>query len=412
MKILIIATGFAPYSFSENIVNSKLVLAMIDKGWKVDVISRKEEGNTYSSSWDNEWKDLKNLTYEITYKDKGKLDRIFDTLKSIYSMSIPLDGVRWAKRAYEKAIELHSKNHYDIVMSRSLSDISHLAAYKFSKKVGIKWIANWNDPPSHIGPEPYAIKLPFWKKNLYQYLMDKTMKNTDMNTFPSFEQKEYISKFTKYLNNKNTEIIPHIGFLNLDVSNKKVSKKFTLCHAGNLSAERNPEILFKALSNFINRYNEIDFQLDFIGKKSQELEILVKKYFLEKVVFFIGPLSYVEALEQISYYDTLIIVEANLKEAFFLPSKITDYSQLGIPILAITPNNSCISKLINKFEAGITADCNSVDAIENSINMLYEKWNDDTLSDFDSSKLYHNFEPKNIINKYEKIFKYLIKGIN
>ena len=44
MKILFITIGFAPYSFSESLCNSKLVLAMQEKGWEIDVISRRDNG--------------------------------------------------------------------------------------------------------------------------------------------------------------------------------------------------------------------------------------------------------------------------------------------------------------------------------------------------------------------------------
>ena len=104
MKILFIATGFAPYSFSENIINSKLALAFLKAGWKVDVISRKDEGNAYSSNWDNEWKKLQHLTHEVVYPTGNKLERFWDTVTSSFTMGIPLEGVRWANRAYKKAI--------------------------------------------------------------------------------------------------------------------------------------------------------------------------------------------------------------------------------------------------------------------------------------------------------------------
>lgn len=42
MKILFIASGYLPYTFSENLCNAKLVYALQEAGWHVDVISKKD----------------------------------------------------------------------------------------------------------------------------------------------------------------------------------------------------------------------------------------------------------------------------------------------------------------------------------------------------------------------------------
>ena len=39
-----IATGYPPYLFSENLCNGKLVMALLQAGIEVDVISRIDEG--------------------------------------------------------------------------------------------------------------------------------------------------------------------------------------------------------------------------------------------------------------------------------------------------------------------------------------------------------------------------------
>lgn len=67
MKILFITIGFAPYTFSESLCNSKLVLAMMEKGWHVDVISRIDNGTNYSTEWSEPWILLKDITHQIKY---------------------------------------------------------------------------------------------------------------------------------------------------------------------------------------------------------------------------------------------------------------------------------------------------------------------------------------------------------
>jgi glycosyltransferase involved in cell wall biosynthesis len=406
MKILLIATGFAPYSFSENIVNSKLVLAFLNAGWHVDVVSRKDEGVSYSSDWDNEWKELQLLTHEVIYPTGTKWERLLDTISCSFTMGIPLEGVRWAKRAYDKALELHAKNNYDVVISRSPSDISHLPAYHFSKRTGVKWIANWNDPIAHIWPEPYTQKMSFLKKTLFSIFTDKVIVNADINSFPSEDLRDYFMRFSKKLNHENSVTIPHIGFSSLVKVQKKELPIFRMCHAGNLSTERNPEQFFQAIVQFLTQNKEAAISVDLLGVANSQLESLVKKYSLENYVHFIGSLPYMNALLKMAEYDVLIIIEANSKDGIYLPSKVTDYSQLGIPIFAITPEKSCIHKLMTKYGGGVSSDCSSKNTISNGMQELYDVWQEDyMMKKYNTTQLYSCFKAENIIEKYTSIFK-------
>ena len=407
MKILLIATGFAPYSFSENITNSKLVLAFLSKGWEVDVISRKDEGDSYSTTWDNEWKELEILTHEVTYSVGNKFTRIADTLVSTLIMGYPLEGVRWAKRAYKKALELHIRNQYDVVISRSPSDISHLAAYKFSKETGVKLISNWNDPVVHIWPEPYTKDLSWIKKKLYNNFTNKIISHADINTFPSEDLKNYFLSFFKKLDEKKCHVIPHIGFLSINIDKSfDETSSFKMCHAGNLSVERNPELIFQAIVKFISKNNNDTITVDLLGVANDNLLNLIKNYSLEKNIKFIGSLPYMDALKEMSKYDVLLIIEADLKDGIFLPTKVIDYAQLGIPLLAITPNNSCVDKLIKKYGGGESSDCSSVDSIYEAIQKMYNTWLfDSKMPTYDSVALYSEFKAERIIGHYKKIFK-------
>jgi glycosyltransferase involved in cell wall biosynthesis len=405
MKILFIASGFAPYSFSENIVNSKLVLAMIKKGWKVDVISKKDEGVAYSSTWDSEWKDLEKLTHEVTYETGNKITKIIDTLKCMLQMASPIEGVRWANKAYKKALELHKINNYDVVISRTPSDISHLPAYHFSKKTGVKWIANWNDPCIHIWPEPYVQNIPSYKKFIYKKYMNDVIKTATINSFPSQELMIHFKNYTSNLNTNNSAIIPHIGFLELNFENKnQENRTLKLFHAGNLSYERNPEIIFKAFKNLLDKGIVNNIQIDLLGVQNQYTKKLIEKYNLSNHVKMLGSLPYIKALEFMSSYDILMIVEAKLKNGIFLPSKVVDYSQLNVPIWAITPKNSCIDKYLQNCGGGISSDNGSLESIEKGLLELDSAKKGNTLNSFKPDSLFDNFSTNTIIKKYENIF--------
>ena len=157
MKALLITIGYVPYAFSEALCNAKLVYALQQSGWEVDVISRVDDGHNYSTDWQEPWMCLKPHTYKIAYPLGNKVTRTLDLLWSTMKMGgYPLAGIRWARRAYQRAVKLHAEKHYDVILTRSPSDVPHIVGYKLKQRFGVRWIANWNDPSATIWPEPYT----------------------------------------------------------------------------------------------------------------------------------------------------------------------------------------------------------------------------------------------------------------
>lgn len=85
MRLLLIAPGYLPYTFSENLCNGKLAYAMYKKGWHVDVLSKVDEGPAYSTEWTEPWLSLKKNNITITYPVGGKLTRMWDVLALLLS---------------------------------------------------------------------------------------------------------------------------------------------------------------------------------------------------------------------------------------------------------------------------------------------------------------------------------------
>ena len=155
MKALLITASYLPYSFSEALCNAKLIYALQENGWEIDVISRKNLGRAYSREWKDPWTYLEPSTYEVDYPIGSKISRTVDLFIAACQMGgYPITGIRWARRAYQKAVELCKANHYDLIFTRSPNDVPHIVGYKLKKRFGIRWIANWNDPSETIWPEP------------------------------------------------------------------------------------------------------------------------------------------------------------------------------------------------------------------------------------------------------------------
>ena len=315
-------------------------------------------------------------------------------------------SIRWARRAYEKAIELNSHKKYDIIITRSPNDIAHFVGYKLKNKFGIKWIANWNDPAAAIWPGPYKHKFSPLKQRSEEFKTQRFLLTADINTFPSEQLRDHFIQHFPILSKKRTAIIPHIALSN-SLFPKKAhtrSNKLRICHSGNLSIERNPENLFKALREIIDSGIQ-NFAFDIMGVATPFTEKLIKKYNLHQFVNIIGSFPYFESLEKLQEYDILMLLEAKLDKGIFFASKIVDYVQANRPILALSPSIGFAKDFIEKNKCGVVVDNTNYIAIKETFLKLYQQWEENTLLNrFNNASALAALSPKVIINKYQQIY--------
>lgn len=410
MKILFITIGFAPYTFSESLCNSKLVLAMLEKGWAVDVISRIDEGHNYSTEWEDPWFRLKDITHLVKYKTGNKIERTIDSIKSAIKMGgFFIEGVRWAAHAYDLACKLNKEKEYDVIITRSPSDVPHIVGYKLSRKTGIKWISNWNDPASTIWPEPYTHHFSNRELKQHQRYERLCLSNADAITYPAETLGAIFKIAYPFLKNKLCMEIPHIALVDgiLKFKDYKKQDVFSLCHSGNLSIERNPENTFKAIRELIDEYN-IRMRFDIMGYANEFTQQLIIKYQLEDTVHFIGAYSYIKAIDLLQNYDALVLIEAILAYGVFFPSKLVDYVQANRPIIAVSPVNGYVSTMLNKYGGGIAVDNTQYKDIKQVLKTMYDKWNQGTLGNaYNSVRLKKHYSSNSVIDQYNSLFRKL-----
>ena len=406
MKALLIATGYLPYTFSENLCNAKLVYALQQRGWEVDVISRVDEGNTYSSEWQEPWLCLKPHVYEVTYPVGNKIARTLDLIRCTLQMGgYPLSGIRWARRAFQKAVALHKEKHYDVILTRSPNDVPHIVGYKLKKRFGVRWIANWNDPSATIWPEPYTHHFTVSKSKMLERYAIQCLKAADINTFPSQSLLDHFIEHFPFLRNQHTEVIPHIALWEslFEPAKREKKEKLYLCHSGNLSPERNPELLFRAMREMIDE-GHLLIRLDIMGHINDYTQQLIDKYALSDYVGCAGSYPYMEAMQRLLEYDALVLLEARMKHGIFFASKFTDYAQSTRPILAVSPKDGFAHDMITKYGGGICIDNEDYQDIKRGLSELYKAWESDSLeASYNTQKLYEEFSAQKVVDIYTNL---------
>lgn len=406
MRALLITIGYVPYTFSEALCNAKLVYALQQNGWEVDVISRVDDGHNYSTEWQEPWLCLKPYTYEMAYPLGNKVTRTFDLLWSTMKMGgYPLAGIRWARRAYQKAVTLHKEKHYDVVLTRSPSDVPHVVGYKLKQKLGVRWIANWNDPSATIWPEPYTQHFSASKAKMLEKYTIQCLKGADVNTFPSQSLLDHFTAHFPFLRNQETKVIPHIALWESLYTPTKQEKKdkLYLCHSGNLSAERNPELLFRAMREMVDEGYPC-MQLDIMGHINDYTRDLIDKYRLADYVGCAGSFPYLEAVTRLLDYDVLVLLEARLQRGIFFASKFTDYAQSTRTILAVSPKEGFAHDMITQYGGGVCVDNEDYKDIKRGLLELYKAWEADTLdSTYSTQRLYAELSTQKVVDIYNKI---------
>lgn len=406
MRLLMITSGYLPYTFSENLCNGKLGYAMHQEGWQLDVISKRDEGPAYSAEWVEPWTAIKEGVHEVTYHTGSRCEQVIDTLRSSFNLGIyPEGGIRWARRAYQLAVKMCKENHYDAVLTRSPSDMPHIIGLRLKQKLGIRWIANWNDPAAPIWPEPYTHHFTPKVQARKMACTEMCLRNADINSFPSQSLLDHFLSHFPILSSGHTMVIPHIALVDDILPQTKVlrrHKEFRMCHSGNLSAERNPDLTFKAMRELIDEgHDKIRFSI--MGHINDYTNELIKKYSLERYVDCIGGFPYMQALEKMQEYDCLVLLEAQLKKGIFFASKFTDYAQLNKPILAISPKEGFAASTLKQYGGGISVNNEDYLSIKNGIMALYQAWAEGSLNHYSTDKLIAQFSARHVVSLYRSM---------
>ena len=405
MNLLLITTGYLPYSFSENLCNGKLVLALRQAGHHVDVISRADEGATYSNTWEKPFLPLQTGLYELSYSTGNKWVQIADVLAGCLTLScLPIiSGIRWARRAIRQGLKLHRQHPYDAILTRSPSDIPHLVGRYLHHRTGIKWLANWNDPALTIWPGNYEQHHQF--SNFYNRLLHSCLTQASLNTFPSERLMRHFQRHFPNLKDQQCAVIPHIQLVEslYPRTDHQTSPVFRMCHAGNLSSERNPELLFQAIKQ-IRQTTSVSLQFDILGTSTPLVEQLINQYNLVDCVHFIGSMPWYQTQQVLQTYDLLVLVEAQLKEGIFFASKLTDYIQAHRPILAVSPHIGFASDLIQQCGGGLCVDNSNVQSITQGLQQMIESWKACRLNtQYSTSSIENQFKAESVTQLYEHL---------
>lgn len=284
---------------------------------------------------------------------------------------IPDARMFWIKPSISYLEKYVSEHKIDAIISTGPPHSTHMIGLGLKKKLGIRWIADFRDPWTEID---YFHQLPLTKKAIKKHkkLEQEVLKNADEVLVVGNQMKKSYDVFSK-----NVHVITN-GFDGALSEQKTLDKEFTITHVGMLNADRNPTILWKALSCL---KDEIDFKIQLIGKVAQEVKDSIAAYQLSEKVTFIDYLPHDEVKAYQQKSQILLLAVNNVPSAKgIVTGKIFEYLQAQRPVVAIAPTDGDLSTILETSKAGFVVDFDEVDKLKEILVDLHQQYSQGVLN--------------------------------
>jgi glycosyltransferase involved in cell wall biosynthesis len=378
-RILCISPDFAPKQDSEAFCSTKLVNALAGCGARSTVIvySKAEKHIDRSEMW--------NCVRAAVVRIPPTLQKNpFASFVSTIRYQTWL-WARWTAEVVRRVREFHQNSPFDVVYSRSLPMFGHIAGYWCAKELSLPWIANLNDPwDFHHFPVGILDEERTDNTGLSDFWMRRTFRNADLVTYPSGRLRDYQTSLSTIPH--RSEIIPHVGnsqvFHESGVNGNKAH--FQLVHAGKLGSNeftgRSTTALLEGLRLFLNECVDArdHTRLTLVGPEDEATQGHVRRLGLEGTVVSVGRTDYEVSLKYIQSATACLLVEAEMSEGIFLPSKLVDYISARKPILALSPRVGVVADLVPGGGI-IRVDAGDARGIRDAIRDLYVDFSNGTL---------------------------------
>jgi hypothetical protein len=285
----------------------------------------------------------------------------------------------WIKPSIRFLSDYVSKNEIKVIISSGPPHSMHLIALGLkSKHPQIKWLADFRDPWTNID---------FYDKLMLSTFADAKHKRLEKNVLQeadivvsvgnsmSEEFKEIVKqdssnsleKFKVITNGFDTDDLNEVDFVK--------DTKFSLAHIGTLVKDRNPEILWKVLSELIRTHKKFEQQLEIklVGKVDYFVMEQMNHYGLKSYLKKIDYLPHNLVIQEQKKSHVLLLLVNHTKNAKgILTGKIFEYLAANVPILAIGPTDGDLSVILKNTNTGLICDFKDERTLKEHILTLFE----------------------------------------
>lgn len=266
------------------------------------------------------------------------------------------------------------ENKIDYIISSGPPHSMHLIALGLKRKYSqLKWIADFRDPWTNI--DFYEkLMLSKWADKKHHKQELSVIQNADIVLSIGNAMSEEFKEMYYLAGGKDESKFKVItnGFDEQDVHSEGEirDKKFSIAHIGTLVKDRNPEGLWKVLSELVVENAEFKKQLEIklVGKIDLYVKDQIASYKLTKFVRKIDYLPHDEVIKEQQRSRVLLLLVNNTKNAKgILTGKFFEYMSSGSPILAIGPTDGDLATIIKETNSGLISNFDDRESLKKNI---------------------------------------------
>ena len=260
----------------------------------------------------------------------------------------------------------------DLIVSSGPPHSMHLIGLGLRKKLNIPWVADFRDPWTRIDFYEELL-LSKWADRKHHRLEEKVIQNADAVISVSRTVYEEFSA----MGAKASFYIPN-GYDPQDLqgteSPSSVPDKFRILHAGSINPARNPELLWKVLTQLVKAQPSFadDLEIQLVGKADISVKKSLEQYDLMPYTTFVDyvPHEDVFRLER-NAAILLLLINRNTYAKRVVPGKLFEYLAAGRPILALGPPDGESAKILHETKHGTAIDYEDHALLNNYLKEMY-----------------------------------------
>ena len=305
--------------------------------------------------------------------------KTFNRLSQIFF--IPDNKLSWAKKAFNKSLEILSTEHFDCVFISGPPFSQFDVFSEIKKSPTIPLILDYRDL---WVDNQFSFYLTPFHKSLHRRKEYKSLRSADKVIVTNRRIKEKLINDYKFLSFDDVYIIPH-GYDPDDFSKveqiKKPNDKMLLTYAGLFYEYITPKYFVQAFKQLLVENPSVaeNIRLSFVGLLGKENRNLIKELKLEPYVIEYGYVDHSESIQKLILSDALWFMVGRGKSSETISSgKLYEYFGTHKPIIACLPEGS-LKLAASEYKAAFITEPDNVNQIKDTIVQVYNLYKEGKL---------------------------------
>lgn len=285
----------------------------------------------------------------------------------------------WIRPSIHFLTEYINNHPVDAIITTGPPHSMHMIGLGLKKNFPkLPWIADFRDPWTNID---------FYKELNLTWFADKIHKRLEKKVIQTANSIVVVSNGMKeeyqLMQPNHIQVISN-GYDQSDVleTDVKMDQGFSISHIGTLNAARNPNTVWKVLSEICSKNVNFksDLQIQLVGKVDFSVLESIRQNNLTENLIKIDYLSHSEAIaKQQSSQVLMLLINQSGNAKGILTGKFFEYLAAKRPILAVGPTDGDAAVVLAETQAGTMVDFSDEKATKDAILEFYNRYKTNTL---------------------------------